>query len=353
MTEQHGLGLLPSPPDDRDFPIERLYSLRGIEPVATPPAEYIVPGDPGPVLNQGNTPQCVAYSSAGMKEYQDRLDQGEWFNFNESLFFSRIGGGPNGAYVRDAMKQLLAAGYPVVGVDDAAEHKIAAYYAVPVTELDIQQALMAFGPVIIGTTWYNSWFDPTKGVLPKPDYEVGGHAIRAIGWDSRGLRLRNSWGSSWGISGDCWLPWKYLASAVGECWKAVDQIIAPPPPPVPYVPRIAVEYTAIEPTRLIDSRTTGGKLTAKVSRVVQVTGDIVPEGATAITGNLTITQPSGGGFASLTPSASTPTTSSINFGAGQTVANGFTIGLWPDGSIAVYSIVAAHFILDITGYFTA
>ena len=113
-----------------------------------------------------------------------------------------------------------------------------------------------------------------------------------------------------------------------------------------------MEYTAIAPARLIDSRTTGGKLTANAPRVVQVTGGIVPTGATAITGNLTITQPEKNGFASLTPGASTPTTSSINFGAGQTVANGFTVGLWPDGSVCVFSIAPAHFILDITGYFS-
>lgn len=219
---EFGLGWLPSPSDPRDFPISGLYAAMGVEPAAVIPDTYTAPAPMPTVFNQGSTPECVAYSSGAMKVYEELRDSGA-FTPAFDTFFASIGGGPNGAYVRDAFGQMLAAGYP----PNPAVHKIAAYYAVPVTEADIQQAILAFGPIVIGTGWYNSWFSPHLGILPAPSGGLaGGHAILACGWDARGLHLRNSWGSSWGLGGDCFLPWAYLG-AVGEAWKAVDMVTGP------------------------------------------------------------------------------------------------------------------------------
>ena len=341
-----GLGWLPSPPDERDFPLAALYAAAGIEPAAVIPDAYTAP-DPLPVVfDQGSTPECVAYSSGAMKVYEELRDSGA-FTPAFDAFFKAIGGGPKGAYTRNAFDRMLKAGYP----PNEALHKIASYYTVPVTRDDIQQAILAFGPVVVGMSWDQAWFSPRLGVLPAPSgISAGGHAILAIGWDARGLHLRNSWGPRWGLGGDCFLPWAYLG-AVGEAWKAVDAITTPPAPA--FEPRSAVNFTVVNPTRLIDSRTSGGKLAANEPRIVPVTGGIVPVNAVAITGNLTITNPTAAGWATVTPTVGTPTTSAVNFGKGGTVANGFTIGLAPDGSVAVYSIVPADFILDITGYFSA
>ena len=80
----------------------------------------------------------------------------------------------------------------------------------------------------MSTTWYRSWFHPVNGVLSAADVAVGGHAIVAYGWDARGLRLRNSWGSGWGVSGDCWMP-ASLVPHLNGAWKAVDAIEHPIP----------------------------------------------------------------------------------------------------------------------------
>ena len=45
-----------------------------------------------PILNQGSSPMCVAYSSSAMKAWQDRRDQERFFDFNEPAFFAAIGG---------------------------------------------------------------------------------------------------------------------------------------------------------------------------------------------------------------------------------------------------------------------
>jgi hypothetical protein len=227
----HGLGWLPSPLDPRDFPIEQLYALRGIEKPLTLAASYQVPDVP-PVLDQGTAPQCVAYSTSGLKAQQDRIDQGQFFDFDEPRFFGQIGGTANGAVLRVAFDQMLHLGYPVVGsVDGAKDHKVAAYYAVPITPDELQAAILAFGPVVVGMAWSVAFDNPpSSGILRKPSgTNRGGHAILVIGWTTiAGILyfiLQNSWGTAWGLGGRCYLAASYVGQVVGEAWKAVDQIV--------------------------------------------------------------------------------------------------------------------------------
>ncbi len=218
-----GLGWVESPPDDRDWPVDALYAATGDEPPAELPAAYHIPAPLYPVVDQGSSPMCVAYSAAGEQGWYDLRDTGLAL-FDEGLFFSQIGGTANGAVIRDALKYRLASGYPVAGHRElAGQHRIAAYYAVPVAQADLCAAILSFGPVVIGTPWASSWFHPVDGVLPAFDRVVGGHAILAVGWDAIGLRLRNSWGADWGQGGEATLPWGELAH-VREAWKAIDRI---------------------------------------------------------------------------------------------------------------------------------
>ena len=70
----YGLGALPDPPDERDYPLSALYASEGLTASVVLPASYTAPGMP-PVLDQHATPMCVAYSSSAMKAWQDRRDQ--------------------------------------------------------------------------------------------------------------------------------------------------------------------------------------------------------------------------------------------------------------------------------------
>jgi len=170
MTEEtdvleFGLGALPHIPDERDFQISALYETLGIEEVVALPASYAVPGMPA-VLNQHTTPQCVAFSSSAMKTWQDAKDQHKTFDFDEATFFHQIGGTANGASVRNAMSRMLHWGYPVAKVGDPQHHKIAAYYLIPRDQFSLKRAILTFGPIIVTTNWYHSWFHPVKGLLP-------------------------------------------------------------------------------------------------------------------------------------------------------------------------------------------
>ncbi len=132
-------------------------------------------------------------------------------------------------------------------------------------------------------------------------------------------------------------------------------------------------YHTVAPGRVLDSRKTGsghtniglaGKFTTKTVRTFAVAGvkgigwssALVPSGATAVTGNLTVTNATSAGYVSVGPTiAAVPSTSTINVAAGATVANGVTVALKSGKLQAVWDGTvgsSADVIFDVTGYFT-
>jgi hypothetical protein len=79
----------------------------------------------------------------------------------------------------------------------------------------------------------------------------------------------------------------------------------------------------------------------------------VVSGATAVVCNLTVTAPTAGGFLTGYPlGVPRPNVSNINFTAGQTIANQFTVKLGTDGRIRVYNASGStHVIIDLAGFF--
>jgi hypothetical protein len=251
----YGLGAIRSPIDPRDWAIDLLYATAGVDPVVALPVSYLAPMPYPPVFNQGLSPQCVAYSSASAKAYQDLRDTG-LFAPDFSTFFAQIGGTQAGAVPRVALQQELDHGYPPVS-GSAALHRISAYYSVPVTAAAIQGAVLSFGPVLLSLPWFNSWFRPVAGVLPAPDTVAGGHEILCIGWSATGLVLVNSWGTGWGASGRVTMPWSYL-DRVWEAWKSVDVIDVKPRT---YTLHIAANATVV--SYLLDGSCLGHTKTRK------------------------------------------------------------------------------------------
>ncbi|MES2210138.1 MAG: hypothetical protein V4515_08135 [Chloroflexota bacterium] len=119
-------------------------------------------------------------------------------------------------------------------------------------------------------------------------------------------------------------------------------------------------YVPVDPSRLLDTRFGNGLSGAFVNataRTLVVAGNAgVPGNALAITGNVTVTNQTSGGWITITPTADdNPPTSTLNFPGGDTRANNFTLPLGPDGNIsAVFRGSAgatADLIIDVTGYF--
>ncbi|MGH2668729.1 MAG: hypothetical protein ACRDH5_06360, partial [bacterium] len=117
-------------------------------------------------------------------------------------------------------------------------------------------------------------------------------------------------------------------------------------------------YVPLSPARLLDTRTgngLSGKFSAMTPRTFQVSGlGGVPLAAVGVTGNLTVTNQSNAGFVFLGPDPlANPTSSTLNFPAGDTRANGVTVALSLSGTLSAtfgYS-GSTDLIFDVTGYF--
>jgi hypothetical protein len=76
-----------------------------------------------------------------------------------------------------------------------------------------------------------------------------------------------------------------------------------------------------------------------------------------VTGNLTVTAQTGPGYLYLGPAAmNDPTSSTLNFPAGDDRANGVTVALGAGDTLSVTFVAPApgptvHVIFDVTGYF--
>lgn len=123
----------------------------------------------------------------------------------------------------------------------------------------------------------------------------------------------------------------------------------------------------IAPVRILDTRSgsrvgeilsgasIGLQVTGSVATVSEGTKTVVPEGATAITGNLTVVETSVGnygGYASIYPCGEVPNASNMNFVAGQTLANSVSVPLSSSGEVCIFVFGSAHVLLDVSGYYT-
>ncbi|HEY5487124.1 MAG TPA: hypothetical protein VIK06_05695 [Candidatus Limnocylindrales bacterium] len=126
-------------------------------------------------------------------------------------------------------------------------------------------------------------------------------------------------------------------------------------------------YVQFGPHRILDSRPgagnigLSGKFVAGAPRKIQVAGvaGLPASGIVAVTGNLTAVTPSARGYAFLSPAPTgSPSSSTVNFPAGDIRANNVIVPVADDGTLAaVYMSTTAganvDLLLDITGYFVA
>ena len=124
-------------------------------------------------------------------------------------------------------------------------------------------------------------------------------------------------------------------------------------------------YLPINPARLLDTRpgsTTSdgqqqgaGAVAAGSVTTLQVTGRAnIPADAAAVVLNVTITEPSGAGYATVYPCGTEPpTASNLNYTSGLTIPNLAIAKLGSDGTVCIYSQQSTHLIADVNGYFPA
>jgi hypothetical protein len=126
-------------------------------------------------------------------------------------------------------------------------------------------------------------------------------------------------------------------------------------------------YVPVTPNRIVDSRVSKGfagplylykpKTFYAVNRTVSNLSTNIPSSAVAVTGTLTVTRQSAGGWLSLTQNPiGHPTTSTMNFPRGDNRATGITAPLWSAGRLSITyggstGLNNCQVVFDVSGYF--
>ena len=221
MQNNYTLGCKADPKDDRDLML----------------ASYIIPKKLPksinwlnmniPVLNQGDKPACVGYSSAGMKQEQEMLEYKQVINFSGLDFYNRLkqlDGMPNeaGTFIRVAVKTLQEE-----GIKDSINgiYKIESYASVKSVE-ELKYAIVANGYALIGVDVFDSFYKPADGVIDYKEGEKsnGLHAIYVGAYDDNTEKFifKNSWGADWGLGGYSYLTYKYVEKTLNDAWTTID-----------------------------------------------------------------------------------------------------------------------------------
>ncbi|MHB1854596.1 MAG: G1 family glutamic endopeptidase [Acidimicrobiales bacterium] len=112
-------------------------------------------------------------------------------------------------------------------------------------------------------------------------------------------------------------------------------------------------YTALTPTRMLDTRVTGATLGAGGSLNLTVTGGLVPTDATAVALNVTVTNTTAASYLAVYPAGATrPVVSSLDWSAGQSVPNLVMVAVGSNGQVSFYNHAGrADLVVDLEGYF--
>lgn len=202
-------------PDARD---KRFSMALALAAVPLPSYKYWTPGA---VLDQGQTPQCVAYSWTGWglaTPIRDRLSQ---LTPPAALYAAckAIDGFPgDGTTVRAGVQIMQREG------------RIANYLWAQ-SPAELTAWLLTKGPVVVGTDWLSEMFTPdVKGFIHARGSLEGGHAYLVTGFNAvtRKYRCRNSWGA-WGQGGSFWISEADMHALVfergGEACAAVEKAV--------------------------------------------------------------------------------------------------------------------------------
>jgi hypothetical protein len=178
----------------------------------------------GPLLNQGNTPQCVGYSGLGflnaapltgkqgkdsgpgrdpegIRLYKGAQDNDEW-----------VGTNYDGSSVRGLMKYMQRTG------------EIGSYVWGQTVVESTEWMNGGYGTLVIGTWWYPEMDNvDINGVIQEPSSlatPIGGHAYRVNWFDPKKklYLIINSWGENWGVpkKGGSYTGYAYMTPALFE-----------------------------------------------------------------------------------------------------------------------------------------
>ena len=214
----------------------------------------------GPVKDQGQLGACTGFAFSGLREFLFRrftpYERQKTLPIASAVFSplfqyyqERVIEGDidqdGGAQSRTGMQVLASTGvcletsdpydplrFEVAptpqAVTEALLYRIGAYHRV--LDLDALRSVLASGYVSSLAIQVYESFESSEvaatGVVPVPasgENYLGGHEVLVYGYDdaAKVLKVRNSWGSNWGQSGNFTLPYNYFTgSLVMDMWTA-------------------------------------------------------------------------------------------------------------------------------------
>jgi hypothetical protein len=213
----HGLGRRYAE-DVRDIQ----YPMRALLPAEASTRPYRYWNASGWWGDQGNTPQCVAYAWTHWLEDGPVGQRGPAPVVPPAAIYKEAqavdewpGSDYDGTSVRAGAKVLQARGF-------------ISTYTWAQTFSDIREALLEVGPVVVGTNWYETMFDPDEaGLIHIGGSIAGGHAYvyDGISVPHMLVRIKNSWGRGWSNNGFAYISFadaERLLHEDGEAALAVE-----------------------------------------------------------------------------------------------------------------------------------
>lgn len=208
----HGMGRIPSPPDNRDLKLELFLPA-----VTILPKSIIWSCDT--VLDQKDTPHCGGFSAADWGNTRPVDDRYQIQDGHAYYYLCKeIDGEPkkeNGTTIRSVARALKQRG------------RLQAY-AFTSHSSTMVQWLLTKGPLIVGTDWTEGMSEPDyKGFIHPIGAVKGGHAYVLLGCNTKKgyFTLLNSWGQDWALNGRAKIlipEFMQLFSSDGECMTAVE-----------------------------------------------------------------------------------------------------------------------------------
>ncbi len=164
-------------------------------------------------LDQGREGKCVLYAWAHFMEcspIRTKLDMPVWADTGYALaqLYDEFADTPpeEGTSIR-------------AGAKVAQERGHISTYLWGQTVDAVDRWIRQYGPVVMGSPWYQGMSSPdAEGFVHPTGMVVGGHAWLIRGSNSvRGIfRCRNSWGTDWGDNGEFWLSFEDLDKLLRE-----------------------------------------------------------------------------------------------------------------------------------------
>lgn len=179
------------------------------------PSKFSLTSIMPPVLDQGNTSKCVAYSLTAcmdfMKNTKENDNNGNQFNIDE-LYNMRKNKKDDGMDIKDGLSILLHKGLKSTDKDIK---KIRAYAKVN-SPMHLKCALMLNGPCVAAfpVRSYDNKFWKGKDI-------IGYHCVVITGYDEKGFEIRNSWGKSWGKNGYVHISFEEFSENILEIWTMI------------------------------------------------------------------------------------------------------------------------------------